>query len=254
MRACLDAIAHASPLRWVALCLFNEDSRPLSEAKLQTILGKAIAFVSSTMALCLFIDGLDEFDGQLDGLIKLVKETIQTSSVKVCVASRPWLVFEDALKDKPSLLLEDLTYDDIKLYVTSRFESDPNFSFLQETEAEFARDLVEKMVKKASGVFLWVNLVVSSLLNGMKSGDRVCDLQMRLDQLPSDLETLYDNILDNLDPFYLNHAAQYFYLMLACTTPPEALLLSFADEEDLEFALKLPISLCRTRKYVTGQR
>jgi energy-coupling factor transporter ATP-binding protein EcfA2 len=240
LRACPGAISHTSPERWEALCLFNEDSRPLRESELRSILSKAIAFVNSTMRMCLFIDGLDEFDGQLDGLIRLVKETIETSSVKICVASRPWVVFEDALKDKPSLMLEDLTYNDIKEYVTSTLESDADFLFLQEIEAEFAGDLIEKVVRKASGVFLWVSLVVSSLLDGMRSGDRVSDLQLRLDQLPSDLETLYDRILDNLDPFYLNHAAQYFYLMLACTQPPEALLLSFADEEGLDFALQLP--------------
>lgn len=48
-------------------------------------------------------------------------------------------------------------------------------------------DLIGKVVTKASGVFLWVALVVASLISGMNYGDRVLDLQKRLDLLPSEL-------------------------------------------------------------------
>lgn len=241
LKARPDAIQHVAADRWEALCLFNEDPRPLKETELRGMLIKAIVFVQSTMALCIFIDGLDEFDGQHGELIQFVMETIEKASVKICVASRPWTIFEDTLKDKPSLLLEDLTYDDIKEYVATRFHSDAEFKSLQKDEPGFANELIENVVRKASGDFLWVKLVVSSLLAGVSAGDRVSDFQRRLDALPSDLEKLYDAILDNLDPFYFEHAAQYFFLMLACAEPPDSLLFSFADEDDPQFALKLPV-------------
>ncbi|KAI1483803.1 hypothetical protein F4774DRAFT_425487 [Daldinia eschscholtzii] len=219
----------------------TKDPKPFSENELQRILGSVIAFVSSTKSLCLFIDGLDEFDGSHEGLIEFFKDIIKTLPVKVCVASRPWRVFETAMEGKPSLMIEDLTFNDIKNYVTSRFESDSEFKSLQKRETEFSRSLIEDVVRKASGVFLWVSIVVTSLLEGIKCGDRISDLQRRLSQLPPDLESLYDRILQNLDPFYLEHAAQYFCLMTACEEPPEALLLSFVDEES-DFAFKLPNS------------
>ncbi|OTA70031.1 hypothetical protein K449DRAFT_321145 [Hypoxylon sp. EC38] len=240
LQACPEAIPRASPEAWEALCLYNEDPRPFNEPQLRSILAKAIAFVGSTRCLCLFIDGLDEFDGKHDDLIKLIKGFMDTPSVKICVASRPLSAFERALKGKPSLMLEDLTFDDIREYVTSRFRSDREFSKLQEDDGSFAEDLIREVVQKASGVFLWVDLVVTSLLEGITFGDRVSDLRKRLDQLPSELGELYDRILHNLDSFYHEHAAQYFYLMRACKTPPEALLLSFADEDDPNFAINLP--------------
>ncbi|KAJ9137859.1 p-loop containing nucleoside triphosphate hydrolase [Pleurostoma richardsiae] len=216
LRHCPEAIPHVCPERWEALCLFNEDPRSLGEGELRNILLKTARVVSSTASLCLFIDGLDEFNGRHDDLIRLVQELLATSPIKICVGSRPWLVFEDALSSQSNLRLEDLTHDDIKEYVMTRFQSDAEFGRLREQEADFSDDLVDNVVGKASGVFLWVDLVVTSLLDGMRSGDRACDLQRRLDQLPGDLESLYDDIFGSIDPLYLEHAAQYFQMMQAC--------------------------------------
>ena len=235
-----DIIERVFPERWAALCLFNEDPKAFTDNELQDCLTRIVLLLDeASTKLCLFIDGLDEFDGDHGDLIKLLTRILHGSSVKLCVASRPWVVFEEALKNKPSLRLEDLTFNDIKEYVTTRFHHDDNFSRLWGREFEFADSLIEKVVRKAAGVFLWVNLVVSSLLDGMRFGDRVSDLQRRLDSLPPDLEDLYSRILENLDPFYFEHAAQYFSLMTACQEPPSAVLFSLADEEKPEFALQL---------------
>ncbi|KAK4033781.1 hypothetical protein C8A01DRAFT_39751 [Parachaetomium inaequale] len=231
-----DVIPLVFPERWEALCLFNEDPKALAEDELQHSLTRALLLLAKTTKICLFVDGLDEFDGDHGNLIELLTRIIDGTSIKICVASRPWVVFEEALKNKPSLRLEDFTFNDIKEYVTSRFHGDSNFEQLWRREFEFADRLVERVVRKAAGVFLWVNLVVSSLLNGMKHGDRVSDLQRRLDSLPPDLEDLYERILDNLDPFYFEHAAQYFSLMGACQEPPSALLFSLADEDKPNFS------------------
>jgi hypothetical protein len=99
------------------------------------------------------------------------------------------------------------------------------------------------VVSKASGVFLWVRLVVVSLLAGMRHGDRFSDLQRRLDLLPDRLEDLYMKILQSLDPFYLEHAAQLFGLVQECIDPPPLLLLPFVDAEGSEFALKKQFNL-----------
>ncbi|KAK9782956.1 putative NADP-dependent oxidoreductase domain-containing protein [Seiridium cardinale] len=232
-----NVLPYISPKRWEALCLFNEDPKTFTEDELRETLLRAILHLSASTKLCLFVDGLDEFDGDHGDLIDFLKDLVDTPSVKVCVASRPWVFFEDALNNRPSLRLEDLTFNDIREYVMSRLGADSNFSLLMRREFHFADKLVDQIVRKARGVFLWVNLVVSSLLDGMKYGDRVTDLQRRLDSLPPDLEDLYDRILDSLDPFYFEHATQYFRLMAACTQPPTALLFTYADEEDPTFAL-----------------
>ena len=66
------------------------------------------------------------------------------------------------------------------------------------------------------------------------------DLQERLGLLPPDLENLYQKILDSLDPFYYEHAFQYFHLVRSAEEPLTLLTLSFADEAP-EYVFNCPI-------------
>ncbi|OCL12857.1 hypothetical protein AOQ84DRAFT_372706 [Glonium stellatum] len=155
------------------------------------------------------IDGLDEFDGSPDELIKLIIEASARPNVKICTASRPWLPFEDAFKNRPGLLLEQLTHKDISLYVSSKFDENLHYTRLKRRQLDHASNLVRNVINKASGVFLWVYLVVESLLQGLSNSDRVLDLQNRLNALPGDLEALFDNLLDRIDPVYFKQSARY---------------------------------------------
>jgi len=227
-----ELIPEVSPKRWEALCFFNEDNKDWTENELRKMLQSTVRCLGFDKKICLFIDGLDEFGGEHTELINLFKDLLKTPTVKLCVSSRPWVVFEDAFQKEPSLTLQDLTYSDIEQYVSSHLQADTGFSLLHMREPYYAEQLVENIVTKASGVFLWVRIVVSSLLSGLGHGDRISDLQKRLDSLPPELEKLYDNILSSLDPFYLEHAAQLFKLIQESTEPPSVLLLCYADEGD----------------------
>jgi hypothetical protein len=74
-----------------------------------------------TMRICLFVDGLDEFDGDHEGIIHFFKDLAEgpgKSRIKMCLSSRPWDVFEKAFQySVPNLKLQDLTFDDMSLYV-----------------------------------------------------------------------------------------------------------------------------------------
>ena len=199
---------------------------------------RALEALSDSTKVCLFIDGLDEFKDDHSSLISMVTNIIiRNRHVKVCVASRPWNIFQDNLGHEANLRLEDLTFDDIKNFVQSKFKADKEFENLQKRHRSFADQLTDNIVVKASGVFLWVDLVVASLLAGMRLGDRIQDFQRRLDDLPPDLEKLYEKILHDLDPFYLGHAAQYFSLVEAAREPLTVLQFAFADEESPQSAI-----------------
>lgn len=225
---------------WESFCLFDQFTERWSVQELHDMLFRAIKILSNDSKICLFVDGLDEFGDSHEDLISLVKDFIGGNGlVKVCVASRPWNIFQTALGQKASLRLEDLTFDDIKNFVQSKFHADTGFENLQQRYPPYADQLMENIVVKASGVFLWVDLVVASLLAGMRLGDRIEDFQRRLDELPPDLEKLYEKILHSLDKFYLEHAAQYFTLVESANFPLTILELSFADEESPESAIKM---------------
>ena len=99
------------------------------------------------MKLCLFVDGLDGFEGKPDDLICLFQDLIQNRNVKVCLASRPWTVFEDTFKHKPRMMLQDLTSRDIKYYVTSNLGDDAHFAQLRRREPEYADQLVGNLIR-----------------------------------------------------------------------------------------------------------
>ncbi|KAF2118290.1 hypothetical protein BDV96DRAFT_643543 [Lophiotrema nucula] len=179
----------------------------------------------------LFIDGLDEFNGDHSQLSAFINDLSEYDTVKLCVASRPWLVFEEAFNNRPRLKVEALTKADIVNYVSEKLRSSERFKVLERLEPSDADFLIHEVTEKAHGVFLWVTLVVRSLLDGLRDGDTMKDLCTRLSILPSDLEDLFQKILDQLDTFYFKQASILFQLMNAAEPKPLTLLcFSFAED------------------------
>jgi hypothetical protein len=199
---------------------------------------RLIENVGTSKKFYYLIDGLDEYSGAHADLIEFLNEVLQYPNVKMCVSSRPWVVFEDAFKSHPSLHVHELTYGDIRTYITTHFDESEGFKELQVDEEQYASALVDQITRKSSGVFLWVALVVRSLLSGLSNGDRVLDLQQRLDDLPDDLENLFDKILFGLDPAYKHQASHFFQLYRASRRPLTIMDLAYADECDVEHALR----------------
>jgi hypothetical protein len=114
------------------------------------------------------------------------------------------------------------------------------FANLQRIRPHQAEQLVIEVTGKSSGVFLWVRLVVMSLLEGLQDGDSITDLQNRLLLLPSDLEDLFKKILNRLNPSYFKQASQIFQLVRAASEPLSLISLSFA-EEGFDHCMSAPI-------------
>ena len=99
--------------------------------------------------VCLFIDGLDEFEGD-DGarleIINLLKQVAESPNVKVCVSSRPWRIFGDAFDTHPSLKLEDLTSGDIRNYVQDMLINDRRFQKLQQVDPAGCHEIAQELV------------------------------------------------------------------------------------------------------------
>jgi hypothetical protein len=194
---------------------------------------------TKTNKIFLLIDGLDEFNGAYSQQIDLIEslQSYLSSDCKLCVSSRPWNVFQDAFSTHPSLRLEDLTYNDMQHYCSSRLLSNLGFVALQSGDPESASELIDNVAAKSCGVFLWVILVVQSLLEGLTDGERLSDLQKRLDSLPSDLETLFWRILKSVD---FERISQLIQIVQASPSNITIIKLSFADEEDPDCIFKLP--------------
>ncbi|KAF8859935.1 hypothetical protein BDZ45DRAFT_741784 [Acephala macrosclerotiorum] len=170
--------------------------------------------------ICFFIDGLDEYDGNDAEVAEIFSDLATHSHVKVCVSSRPLLVFEDAFAESPGLRLQDLTSEDIKIFVNDVLGENKRYKQLSLEEPVLAPTLVAEIVEKAQGVFLWVALVVNSLLSGLGNFDSITDLQRRLRLLPSDLQALYEHMLTKrIEPFYLPQSSKIFQILHAGLQP-----------------------------------
>lgn len=194
------------------------------------------------------IDGLDEVDGDKSALISLINTLGAYQNIKICVSSRPWVVFEDGFRQQPSLMLQFLTYNDITLYVREKLTTQPAFRELAWGCPENAEELVNDVTAKASGVFLWVILAVDSLVQGLADGDRIEDLWRRLDELPEELEELFRKMLHGLEGRYFTDAARLFRIHRVSKEPQlgfsqglPLLALAFAEELTFDSAAKWPV-------------
>ncbi|PMD49010.1 hypothetical protein L207DRAFT_522323 [Hyaloscypha variabilis F] len=175
-----------------------------------------IGLASDQLKLCFFIDGLDEYEGKRhegpEAIIRVFKNIPRSPFLKICLSSRPWPEFEKAFDCGPSLRLQDLTYKDIRTYVYDKFGSDPLMLKLSKFHLVETANLVKEILSKANGVFLWVYLVVKSLLTGLDLGDEVSDLRNRLKSIPYDLEDLYQHMLNGIDKHYIDAAYRIFQI------------------------------------------
>ncbi|RMJ11812.1 hypothetical protein CDV36_008534 [Fusarium kuroshium] len=162
---------------------------------------------------CIFIDGLDEFEGDIRESISLIKELGHSSHIKVLVSSRPIPACVAAYEDLPKLHLQDLTRTDIRAYVEDVIGNHPYIKRLLRRSPEGAKGVMEDLINKSSGVFLWVVLACRSLLSGFEDCDRLPELRKRVEELPPELEDLFDLMLAKINQRYKSQGA---YLLRVC--------------------------------------
>ncbi|KAF8867123.1 hypothetical protein BDZ45DRAFT_700115 [Acephala macrosclerotiorum] len=155
--------------------------------------------------ICLFVDGFDEYNGDQAKICQLFKNTAASKTMKCCISSRPLNVFENAFRgdEERKLMLQDLARHDMQIYVYDKLGEDHRFRALALKDKRW-KDLIQRIVDKAEGVFLWVHLVVQSLLHGLEDDNDIPDMQERVDILPSDLEKYSKHMLGEIDQIYLH--------------------------------------------------
>lgn len=201
---------------------------------------------SGSVKIFLFIDGVDEFDGDHAEISKFFKDLATNPNFKILLSSRPISACVDVFKSCPGLRLQDLTRQDIKRYVEDTIGCHERMDQLLSEDPTEASKLTNLILSKASGVFLWVRLVVKSLLDGFRNYDRISDLKRRVDEYPAELGSLYLHMFQSLEARYQSHAAQLLRIMVQSIAVQEevsltVLQMSFADEVSPVQALRAPV-------------
>lgn len=221
-------------------------------------------------AVGLFVDGLDEYDAPSSEQMQMAEvlcRAAQSPHLKIIVSSRPEAAFEAVFRDSSKLRLHELTDEDRRTYTSDKLKAVTRFDLIA-TEREQTQ-LIDLVVDKSEGIFLWVNLAVTALIQEIALSLNISRLVSVVGEIPSGKEGLsrvFDHILRNRIPiedrpcgFRMIHTLQYGYSLkekllpwVSREDPPPkhpitALLYSFF-EDDVTSALRMPVKALETTK------
>lgn len=228
-----NPVYQISPVRWRSYDLELGHFPSWTLPDLLTAVRTLCRHAAQTSRVCLFIDGLDEFvgdDHQLVEIVDLLKELSAYPHIKICVSSRPWELFKDSFAASPNLRLENLTHKDIEIYINKRLQENDKFRALRQKNDALCSQLVYEILGKAKGVWLWVVLVVHSLLRGLRNRDTASDLLTRLTHVPEELEKYFLQMFSNIEGVYRSKALKLLKIALNSSTLT-LMTCSFLDEE-----------------------
>ncbi|GLA60993.1 hypothetical protein AtubIFM55763_001921 [Aspergillus tubingensis] len=247
LRQCPELIRVAFPDQWSQSLssVTGLAETPFSDPELLEAFNKVTtALATYKIRFCFFIDGLDEYEGRPADIIQLVEHVRSSPNIKTCVSSRPWNEFEYSVgKDNPwKLYIHDLTREDIRIYVEDRLGKHERFRELQLSDDK-CPNLVEAIVDTAQGVFLWVFLVVNSLLDGLTNADTISHLQERLLEFPQSLDEYFQKALMTVEERYRPQMARALIVTLKTYDILPLMCYWFLDREEPDYALNLKVKL-----------
>lgn len=197
-------VSLATPNRWAAAKAgqWEAAAEPWSVSELSAAL-RALAIADHVpLKMCFFIDGLDEYDSNHAELCQVLRDMASSPHIKMCLSSRRWPVFEKNFgsDSQESLDIHQLTRNDIRKFVNDQLQGEPRWTAEVSKEVSLEKsELEDRIVSQADGVFLWAFFVTRSLREGLSNGERIRDLNRRFSQLPSDLDQLFQHMLENVD-------------------------------------------------------
>lgn len=182
---------------------------------------------------CIFIDGLDEFDGDHLDMVQTLLRLSDSFHLKLCIASRPWNVFETGFgqSEQCKIYMQDLNNQDILKFTRSRLQGQLWNRWAHSVTTEERETLVTSVTDRAEGVFLWVFLVTRYLREGLDNGDTFSNLQAMLMTFPPELEPFFKQILDSIAPVYHSRMAEFLRLSIIAGEPLNFMVLHFHDME-----------------------
>lgn len=161
--------------------------KPHSLAQLKQWFNNLTHQANSSCRMFFQIDGIDEYEG--DDPIEIISliATTTSSHVKFLISSRPTPACTEHFASGPGLRLHDLTRHEMFKYCNSIIGKHlARHGYLPDRWP-----LIEEIVNKSSGVFLWLIFTAKSVLQGLHDGENITLLRKRLNELPTDLEELH---------------------------------------------------------------
>lgn len=183
-----------------------------SDADLQSLVFEILHILCPRRSALFLVDGLDEFDhnDRPSRLTTFLHKLNTDSATRVCVSSRPLIWLERNFLEAKKLILHDHTREDIRRYASDILHDD--FNFFDSDLAKEKEAILQIIVSKAEGVFLWVKYALHSLLEGIKAFDDARKLRKRLERLPKGMQELFQHMWqrhENSNESHKDEAAKF---------------------------------------------
>ena len=184
--------------------------------------------------ILLLLDALDEHQGDNDLLASLLKSLVDKSDnecvrLKMCLASRSWTVFQQHFGNCPGFSIHDHTTEDIMTYIRARLEP-CGPQDMHQSDRDSMTPLANLVATRASGVFIWVRLVVDLLAKGIQDGTPHRTLEEKVNKIPQELRDLYADTLRRIEPEYSLEAFIMLQTALCSFEPlPLKVLMAISD-------------------------
>ena len=187
------------------------------------------------MPLCWILDGVDEADTPLVLINSLMKmETL--SPIRIFLSSRPMKLPISQVRGPMVTTLpinERHTANDIRLYVQSAVRD-----FLPDDD-KIQQNMVDQVLAKAEGSFLWVKLVLDTLQINWHTLD---DIRESLTEIPRGMEPMYERMVEliNAQPKRQQAMAKTILTWAVCSWRPLSVAeLQLALQPDFKGFVKL---------------
>ncbi|KAK5939644.1 hypothetical protein PMZ80_008023 [Knufia obscura] len=184
---------------------FNE----LSQDDLQDALLSSVA--ATEARICIFIDGLDEFEESYYRLIEVLKTLADGKYIKMCLASRPEPAIAQSLTDVAMIRMQDHNRGMIWAYTRDSLSKHAGYIGLPSLQ-----QLVEQITTESHGVILWSQLVCSDVREGMFAREVFEELRVRVANYPADLDSVYNRMFRKMDPRWKAESIVLLYVITTC--------------------------------------
>lgn len=154
---------------------------------------------STSSRICAFVDGLDEFKGNLNELFDVLSKLRDLTGMKMCVASRQEPTFLQRYSEYPHIAVHEHNDSSIRYYFETTWLTSSH-------GAKAPSQLCEELLRSAKGNFVWVRGAVHRIQQMLAECQPLHKVLEELKEMPKEVVELYEDAL-NRHPIVLRREA-----------------------------------------------
>jgi hypothetical protein len=154
----------------------------------------------------IFVDGIDEYEGDMFELVKFLKRFAGSGNVRLCLSSRHEPTLNSVFSTLQVLELHEWNTAGLRNYILL------SFGHIDIPQGQLYA-LSSSVIDRSEGVFLWARFAVAELRRLWSRGNRDINSLGKVQELPEDIEALWARMFGRLEETEKEEAAVIFQLL-----------------------------------------